>query len=54
MLRAVRLAGESGVYLLRFDANGDEVADTLHDDLAQAMDQAQFEYGIDESTWRIC
>lgn len=35
---------DSGVFLLRLDAEGECLADTWHEDISSAMRQADFEY----------
>jgi hypothetical protein len=52
---AVRLDIEEkdeGVFLYRYDILGQMVSDTWHETIAEAMDQALFEYEVVESDWR--
>lgn len=52
---AVRLeisVSEDGVFLLRFDQNGDFCGDTWHQTIKDAKDQAQFEFNVTEVDWR--
>ena len=41
----------NGVYLYRYDSNGKCVGDTWHLTLAEAKNQAQFEYNIRDNDW---
>jgi hypothetical protein len=48
----VEIEPADGMYnLFYFDANGDCVADTCHETVKQAKEQAQFEFEIEESDW---
>ena len=52
---AVRLeisASDDGIFLLRFDGNGDFCGDTWHQTIKEAKDQALFEFNITEEDWR--
>ena len=51
-LRIVQLDGETGFYLIRYEPNGNELADTLHDTFKDALDQAYFEYHVTFDEWR--
>jgi len=42
-----------GVFLFRFDATGAMVADTWHQTVDEAKDQAKFEYLIEDSDWSV-
>ena len=42
---------DAGWMLLRFDAQGDAITDTWHESLADAKEQAKFEYEIEEDDW---
>ena len=41
----------TGFSLLHYDADENCVADTWHPTLDEAMDQAKFEFGIEEADW---
>ncbi len=43
---------EEGFYLLQFNAADESFADTWHDSLAGAKQQAHFEFEIVESDWK--
>jgi hypothetical protein len=43
--------GESGFFLLHFNAAGECVADSWHATLEEAKEQAKFEYEIEEGDW---
>ncbi|WP_143740280.1 hypothetical protein [Micromonospora echinospora] len=52
-LRLVQYAGdEPRVYLFYCDATGEEMTDTLHDSLEDAMDQAKAEFRVRRDEWR--
>lgn len=42
---------EPRVYLFYCDAEGDEMTDTLHDSLDEALAQAQAEFGVQPNEW---
>ncbi len=42
---------ENEVYLIHYDDNGNEMADTLHDSIEDAMGQADWEFGVKNSEW---
>ena len=51
-LRLVQYAGdEPRVYLLYCDSAGDEMTDTLHDSLEEALTQASVEFGVTRNEW---
>jgi len=50
-LRIVQFEGDAGYYLIHFAETGEELTDTYHDSCQQAMEQAEFEFGITESDW---
>jgi len=52
-LQIVRIPGDAGYYLIHFDANGEELTDTLHESVADAMEQTQFEFKIRDEDWEI-
>jgi hypothetical protein len=51
-LQIIRLEGEDGFYLIRYDAAGRELTDTLHEGIEEALNQAQFEYGVTPDLWK--
>ena len=53
-LRIVQFDGDPGFYLIHFSQNEEEIADTYHDSYGQAMDQAEFEFGIKQEDWTQC
>jgi len=51
---AVRLeisVSKDGVFLFRFDQNGDFCGDTWHQTIEKAKDQARFEFKVTEDDW---
>lgn len=52
-LRFVAYDTDGGVYLMRHDATGEELGDTWNADVAEAMEQARFEYGVVPDEWEI-
>ena len=51
-LRIVQFAQDPGYYLLYFDDLGEELTDTYHDTLNEAMEQAEWEFGVRPEEWR--
>jgi hypothetical protein len=51
MLRLVRLAGDESIYLIHYNANGNELTDTCHSSVEEALDQAEFEYALRKEDW---
>jgi len=45
-------AGGEGYYLLYLDDRGEELTDTLHDSTADAMKQAEWEFGVQSREWQ--
>jgi len=43
---------DGAFFLFRLDPNGHCIADTWHQTLDEAKQQANFEYGIEESDWK--
>jgi len=43
---------DGAIFLLRFDNEGQCVADTWHDTVEAAKAQANFEFGIEEGDWK--
>lgn len=53
-LRLVQHPGdEPWVYLFYCDDTGEEMTDTLHESLAEAMEQAAAEYGVQPKEWDL-
>lgn len=52
VLQIVQIAGEDGRYLLYLDEHGNEMTDTLHRDVSDAMEQARREFGVLTSEWQ--
>jgi hypothetical protein len=52
-LRIVQFEGESEFYLIRYDHTDSELTDTLHESLAAAREQANYEYGVTQEQWRF-
>jgi hypothetical protein len=50
-LRIIRYDDDKNVYLIEYDENFEEIIDTLHDNISDAMKQAQFDWGIQPSDW---
>ena len=50
-LTIVQYQNDNGVYLLYFNSDNQEITDTYHDNLQTALDQAKFEFNLDESDW---
>ena len=50
-LRLVRLVGDTSIYLIHYGPDGDELADTCHGSVEEALAQAEFEYGIGKNDW---
>lgn len=43
--------GSGAVLLIRFDADGKELTDTWHASIAEAFEQAEFEYRVRADEW---
>jgi hypothetical protein len=50
-LRIVQYSSDPGYYLFYCDESGIEMTDTYHDSVKEAMDQAEFEFGITADEW---
>lgn len=48
-----RFPGEREHYLLYYDASGAELTDTLHGSLGEAMEQARFEFEVQDHEWVV-
>jgi hypothetical protein len=51
-LQILRYNGDPGFYLLYLDAAGDEMTDTSHETLDDAMHQAEFGFSVAPSEWQ--
>jgi hypothetical protein len=51
-LKIVQFEGDAGYYLLHIDSNGEEITDTYHPTLEDAMKQAEWEYRVRNDEWR--
>jgi len=52
-LRIVQYSGDPGFYLLYCDELGNELTDTYHDTLEEAMAQADWEFGVKPDEWQV-
>lgn len=53
-LRIVQYEGdEPRAYLFYCDHSGEEMTDTLHDSIDEAMDQAEAEFGVRRQEWNL-
>lgn len=52
-LKIVQYPHDSGYYLLHFDEHDQELTDTFHNSIADAMEQATWEFHIQPSDWQI-
>jgi len=50
-LRIVQYPEDPGYYLLYFNESGEELTDTYHESMTQAMAQAEWEFGIQPGEW---
>lgn len=50
-LKIVEYENTEGYYLLHYDANGIEIADTFHESIDDAFAQAEWEYNIKPNEW---
>lgn len=50
-LKILKYRNIEGVYLIHYDKNGIEITDTFHENAESAMEQAKFEFGINENEW---
>jgi hypothetical protein len=53
-LKIVQLAGDESIYLIHYDEDGNELTDTCHSSVEEALDQAEFEFSISASDWSFC
>ncbi|MBW8309099.1 MAG: hypothetical protein K0M45_05615 [Candidatus Paracaedibacteraceae bacterium] len=50
-LQIVQYPGDKGVYLFYCDKEGHEITDTFHENIQDAMSQAEWEFNIKENDW---
>ena len=50
-LRIVQYKDDNGYYLLYIGFDGEELADTYHDTVEQAKDQANWEFNVNQNEW---
>ena len=48
-----QLSPDRGYYLLYLDEAGEEITDTYHDSLEQALDQAKWEFNVEPDEWDV-
>lgn len=51
MLKIAKFSDTVGFYLLHYDNDGNEITDTFHETVEDAIAQAEWEYGIKENEW---
>jgi hypothetical protein len=52
-LRIVQYPNDPGFYLLYYDRDGQEMTDTYHDSLEEAMAQAEWEFEARKGEWEV-
>lgn len=52
LLKIATYADAEGYYLLHFDEDGNEITDTFHESVKDAMAQAKWEYQVDIRDWQ--
>jgi hypothetical protein len=52
-LMIAQLSPDRGYYLLNLDEDGEEITDTYHDTLEQALDQAKWEFNVEPDEWDV-
>jgi hypothetical protein len=50
-LRIVQYDGAPGFYLIHLDEEGREIADTYHDTIEDALEQAELEFAVKPQEW---
>lgn len=50
-VEVIQFFEDEDFYLIYRDSSGLEVSDTLHSSIDSAIDQANFEFGIEKSDW---
>jgi hypothetical protein len=51
VLEIIQYSGDAGFYLIHFSADGVELTDTYHDTVAEALEQANYEFGCTREQW---
>lgn len=51
-LKIVQYADDKHYYLIHYTIEGEEIADTCHASVDEAMSQAEFEFGTKSHEWR--
>jgi hypothetical protein len=50
--KTIEITEQAGaIYLLRLDSDGECLADTWHESVKAAKEQAKFEYGVEDGDW---
>lgn len=52
-LQIARYSEDTGLYLFYLDVEGNEITDTYHDTLEGAVEQARWEFGIEDEDWEV-
>ncbi len=50
-LKIAKYADVDGYYVLHFDADGNELTDTFHDTMEEALAQAEWEFNVRPFEW---
>lgn len=50
-LKIIRYDDDKGVYLIEYNKDGEEIIDTFHNNVKEAMNQAEFDWGVEELEW---
>lgn len=51
-LRIIRFNGDLDCSLIHYDSKGNELTDTCHSSVEEAMKQAEFEFAVTPSEWK--
>ena len=52
-LQITQYPDDKGYYLIYLDSSGDEMTDTYHDTIEEAMEQAKWEFNVTVDDWEI-
>ncbi len=52
-LQIAQYPDDAGYYLFYLDGDGEVQADTYHDSVEDALDQAEFEFGVRPDEWEV-
>lgn len=52
-LRIGRYENSQGFYLIHYDQDGDEMTDTYHDTVQEALNQAEYEFHVTPNEWDV-